>query len=123
MPDIFGADIAGKILAGLGPMVFDYTFVKVIEGTRNPADPTAGTNPTTANHAVKGFMATYRDHQIDGTVIQRGDRKGSLLGASFPAGVVPEPNDKVTAEGQTWYIINVQRDPAGAVYACQLRLA
>ena len=121
MPDIFKKDIAGKINDKLGPLVFDYTLHVVTEGTRG-ANLTGGTNPTETDHTVKGFVDDYRDREIDGTIIQRGDRKITLLGGSLPSGVVPKVQDKVTAEGIKWTIVNVMRDPAGATYECQSRV-
>lgn len=118
-PDIFKAKIAEAILKGLGNLVFDFTFIKVTPGTRTTL--TAGTNPTTVNYAVKGFIDTYDIRRIDGTIIKHGDKKAVLLGASFPVGIVPTPNDKLTAESETKIIINVIRDPAGATYECQIR--
>ena len=121
MPDIFGADIAGKIYRGFKNKVFDITLTKVAPGTRTPGTLTGGTNPTETVHTVKGFVNDYTDYQIDGTIIQRGDRKVVILGGSLSNGTVPEPNDKVTAESEQRVIINVERDPASATYICQVR--
>lgn len=123
MPDIFKADIAGKINKALGNLVFDLTLTKVETGTRTPGALTGGTNPTETGHTVKGFVDEYKDYQIDGTLIQRGDRKVVILGGSLSSGVIPEPGDKITAEGQTRTIVEdgVKRDPAGATYTCQVR--
>jgi fructose-1-phosphate kinase PfkB-like protein len=123
MPDIFGEDIAGKIYQGLKGKVFDITLTKVEPGTRTPGSLTGGTNPVETAHTVKGFVDHYQDRHIDGTLIQRGDRKIIILGGSLPSGVVPEPSDKLTAEGETRAIVEdgVTRDPAGATYTCQVR--
>lgn len=123
MPNIFGEDIAGKIYQALKNKVFDITLTKVELGTRTPGSLTSGTNPTETAHTVKGFVDEYQDRHIDGTLIQRGDRKIVILGGSLPSGVVPEPSDKITAEGETRAIVEdgVKRDPAGATYLCQVR--
>lgn len=123
MPDIFKADIAGKLNNAMGGLVFDITLTKVEPGTRTPGALTGGTNATETAHTVKGFVDEYQDKHIDGTLIQRGDRKVIILGGSLPSGVVPEPSDKITAEGETRTIVEdgVKRDPAGATYVCQVR--
>lgn len=123
MPDIFGADIAGKIHNALKGKVFDITLTKVAPGTRTPGSLTGGTNPAETTHTVKGFVDEYQDKHIDGTLIKRGDRKVVILGGSLPSGTVPEPSDKITAEGETRTIVEdgVKRDPAGATYICQVR--
>lgn len=120
IPDIFKKQIAKKINDKLGPLVFEFTFHKVVPGTRG-ADLTAGTNPTETDYTVNGFVDVYKDFVIDGNRIKNGDRKIILLGDSFPTGVEPEPDDKVTAEGVKRTIINVKRDPAGATFECQSR--
>lgn len=123
MPNIFGADIAGKILQNLGPLVFDLTLTKVESGTRG-VNLTAGTSPSRTDYTVKGFVDSYTDRQVADTLVQQGDRKVVILGASLPAGVVPEPADEVTDEAGIVYVIvenGVSRDPAGATYECQSR--
>lgn len=118
-PDIFGVDMAGKINEELGPLVFDITLTVVTVGTRVAS--TEGTQPTEATHTVKGFVGDYKDREIDGEIIQRGDRKVIILGGSLPSGVVPKQNDKTTIGGETRRIQNIQRDPAAATYKCQVR--
>lgn len=120
VPDIFKADIAGKIFEGLGHLVFDVTLIVVTPGTRG-VSLTGGVQPTTESFVAKGFVSDYKEEQIDGSIIQRGDRMVVILGASLPANVVPKPNDKLIAEEKTGLIINVKRDPAGATYECQWR--
>lgn len=119
MPDIFKANIAGRIKSALGPLVFDVTLIKVAAGTRTPGALTAGTNPTETSYTCKGFVDEYNLEQIDGQVVQQGDRKVSILGASVS--VVPAVGDKVVAESETRRILYVRRDPAGALYECQVR--
>lgn len=104
------------------------TLIKVTPGTRTPGSLTGGTNPSTTSYAASGFVADYSDDDIDGTLVIRGDRKISLFGSSFPAGVVPEPEDKITITdpsgvSRTYRIVpkGVTTDPAGAVYTCQGR--
>lgn len=117
-PDIFGVNIAGELNKALGPLVFDLTLTVVTPSTRD--DITDGTQPTTTNYTVKGFVDDYKERQIDGTIIQEGDQKITLLGGSLGS-IVPKPNDKITAETRTKTIIDVERDPAGATYLCQVR--
>ena len=121
MAKLFGVDIAKEINKGLGPGLPDATLTIVTPGTRTGGALTDGTNPTTTTHAAKGFMDDYEDFQIDGTIIQRGDRMVVLLGDSIADGVIPAPGDRVTIEGEEFNIVNVKRDPAGATYTCQAR--
>ncbi len=121
MPNLFGVDIAGEVNRGLGPGLLDATLTSVTPGTRTGGSLTAGTNPTTTTHTAKGFLEDYKDFQIDGTIVQRGDRICVLLGASINPAVVPTAGDRVNIESEDFNIVNVGRDPAAATYTMQVR--
>ncbi len=118
MPNIFNADIAGKIGQAMGPLLFPLTLIKRTSSTRS--DLTGGVNTREESYNGRGFIDDYRDSRIDGDIIKIGDRLVTIMGASIT--VVPEPDDKVIIEGVTWTIVGpVRRDPAGATYECQVR--
>lgn len=121
MADVFGADIAGQIGDALGPLLLPATLIKVTQGDRTSGSPTAGQKTSESSKSCRGFTDSYSDGQVDGTLVERGDRKVILLGASIQGGAVPEPGDKVRIEGATLNIVNVDRDPAAATYTCQVR--
>jgi len=119
MPNIFNANIAGKINKALGNMVFPVTLVRKTYGAR-PEDLTRGIDSVETTYTGRGFVSDYKDSEIDGTSVKQGDRKVVILGASIS--VVPTVNDTVTIEGETRLIVGpVKRDPADAVYECQAR--
>ena len=120
---LFGVDIAGEVNKAMGAGLLPVTVTKRTPGSRTSGSLTAGTNPTTTVLRGRGFAEDYQDAQVDGTQIQRGDRKVLILGASLKPAGVPEPGDKVTVEGETGYIVEdgVKRDPAAAAYVCQVR--
>jgi len=121
MPELFGLDIAGIIGDEIGPGVLPATLIKVTPGVRDVNDLTSGINPTEQSFDGRGFIDSYSDSQIDGTLIKIGDRKITLIGSTFEA--IPEPTDKITIEGLTHRIVNpIKRDPAAATYECQCRL-
>jgi len=66
-------------------------------------------------------VSDYRAGQIDGTLIQKGDRKVLLIAESGSAALVPSSGDRITVEGATYFIVSVGRDPAVATYPCQVR--
>ncbi len=130
MPNIFGADIAGKIAKGLGGKVFATTLTVTTPGTRTGGQLTAGTQPTSVAHACRGFVDVLKDRYVGGgtederggrTIVQRGDRTVVILGGTLPAGVVPEPNNTITIEGETLRVVLVFRDPASAAYECEVK--
>ena len=102
-------------------MTLPATLIKVTPGTRTPTNLSGGTNPTETSYTARGFI-DYEDDDIDGTIVQRGDRIVSLFGASMTSGIFPANGDKVTMDGATYRIIHVRRDPAAALYECQARL-
>ncbi|MBA3421660.1 MAG: hypothetical protein H0U12_07175 [Thermoleophilaceae bacterium] len=97
------------------------TLTKLSVGTRMPGVVTAGTNPTSIDYKARGIVTDYRADQVDGTLIQKNDRQVRLVGATIAGGQVPVPSDKVTIEGATYTVIYVSRDPAAAMYVCQVR--
>lgn len=119
MPNIFGANIASIVNRELGPLVFDQVLVTTAR-TEDPADSTKIISVET-EHACKGFIDDFADEWVNGTTVKVTDRKIVILGDSLPAGIVPEPGDKITAEGKRFTIVKdgVRRDPAGATYECQ----
>jgi hypothetical protein len=118
---LFGRDIAGQLAKRLGPLLLPMTLTRVVSGDRDPSDPSAGTNQGETDHACRGILEDYRDSQFDGTTIKRGDRKALLLGDTIQGGAVPQPSDKITAEGNVYHVVNAKRDPDAATYACQVR--
>ena len=119
MPNIFGADIAGVIAGALGELVFSQTLVKSVT-TRDPSDATKVIIVKT-EHPHRGFIDNYRNENMRGTSVRITDHKIVILGATLPAGIVPEPGDSIIAEGKTFVIKTdgVMRDPAAATYECQ----
>lgn len=122
-PSLFGIDIAGIVndsiqgAGGLRPAVL----TKATYGARTAGSLSGGKAKTTKDYAASGLIEDYRDDQIDGEVIVRGDRKVMLLGASIEGGVIPAVGDEVTIEGASYRVEHVTRDPAAATYSLQAR--
>jgi len=123
MPRLFGLDIAKIIndeIAGAGG-VLDATLIQVTPGRRSATNPAGGTNPVVRSRRAKGFIDDYAERQIAETIVQTGDRRIILLGASIQGGAVPTPGDRIMIEGDSYQVIRVMRDPAAATYTCQVR--
>jgi hypothetical protein len=123
-PNLFNADIAGKIHNALASKVLPATLTRPVPGARD-ANALAGgpaVGATSTAWPCKGFCAEYNSREFDGTKVRFGDRKIILLGKSLPDDIDPQPGDKVIIEGKVWEIVNrVERDPAGATFTCQGR--
>jgi hypothetical protein len=96
------------------------TFVKVTPGTYNPA--TGSVTNTTTSYPTYGIITEYKNFEIDGTLIKRGDKRVILAITSG----MPEPNenDSLTINSATWAIKHVSAVmPSGTsiIYAIQVR--
>ncbi len=119
---LFGVNISKLINDNVGSGVNDCVLTKVTAGTRTPGQLTGGTNPTTVDHACKGFRDTLDMNRINGTTVQSTDVMVALMGDSIAGGTVaPEPGDRVTVRGVEYNITMVEVDPALAVYNCTAR--
>ena len=122
MPDLFGIDIAGILwnsiqqAGGLVPL----TLRVEVPGERG-ADRTAGNNPTYSDHSGQGILGDYDDFQIQGTNVERGDRRVTIIARSLSPLTTPSPGDRVEIEGTSYNVVAVKRDPAAATFTCQVR--
>lgn len=118
-----GVDIAKLVDKNLSSKLNPATLQKKTEGTRSTANLAGGTQPTTADFDARGFVAEYKEHQIDETLIHKGDRRVVLIANSIVGFTVPEPGDRIIIEGSTYVIQGngVSRDPASATYTCHCR--
>ena len=124
MPNkLFGVDIAGIIKREIGPGVLPAQLIKITQAPRNSANPSKKVAPIEVRHKCKGIVGNYRDTVRGGSLVRAGDRKITLIAGFLAEGVVPEPQDQIFIEGDTYTIVGpVNRDPAGATYTCQVRL-
>lgn len=122
MPNLFGLDIARLVDDSLSAAggVLTGTLTKRTSGTRTPGSLTAGTNPTETSHAFRGFIASRTTSRRGGTAAETSGRFVTILGASISPAAVPEPSDRVTIEGETFDVLSVTRDPAAAVFECEV---
>lgn len=121
MVKLFGVDIQKTIAKAMGPGLPKITLVVVTPGTRTASALIGGTNPTKTEYTCRGVIVDYKATQIDGTIIQRGDKQVLILAGTLPAGVKPKPGDQIKSELQVLNVVDVARDPAEATYTCQSR--
>lgn len=120
-------DRTARSLLGGELIVVDATLIRVTSGTRTPDVQSGGTNPTSTTHACRATVATFESTQIDGTLVKHEDRVISIFAATIVGGAVPQVNDKITIDGDTYRIVGgkdgkgVRRDPAKAMYYCHGR--
>jgi hypothetical protein len=123
MPNLFGLDIAKIVANSIASAggVLDATLTKTTPGTRTPGNLTGGTNPTTVAYVCQGFkedMSRLRPEIL----VEEATGVITLLGKTISSGTVaPEADDLVTIESQVHTVLKVTRDPAAAVYQCQVK--
>lgn len=119
---LFGVNISGILNDQVGSGSLDAKLIVVTAGDRDPANPTAGVNPTEQSFNCKALVEDYDTTAFAETNVQKGDRLALIFGDSIVGGAVPQINDKFTIEGKTYFIKWVDRDAAAAVYECQIRI-
>lgn len=106
-----------KVIKKYGQVV---TITRRTQGAYNPATSTAPVTETT--ETGRGVVYDYKDAEVDGTMVQRGDSKLLLSSIGITK---PTVNDVATlANGDKFTILDVDVvSPAGTdvVYICQIR--
>lgn len=97
------------------------TLIVVTAGTRTPGAVSAGTNPTTTNVKARGLVVQWKRKLLGETVVQKTDRVVMLFGSLIAGGAVPKVSDRITIEGSTGTIVDIERDAASATYQCLTR--
>lgn len=97
------------------------TLTVITPGTRTPGALSAGTNPTEADAAARGIVVRWRRLMLNATTVQATDRVVLLFGSTIAGGATPKVGDKITIEGVTSRIVDIERDPAAATYTCLTR--
>ena len=82
-------------------------------------DPTLGTAPSGSSSSVNGVVVGYAQRQIDGTVVQLGDKK-VLLEATELA-VPPTVGGAIVQGGVTYQVVGISSDPSDSLYVLQVR--
>ena len=115
----FYSDLALDADGMLSEFGLPIILTRTVEG---PYDPNTSSNSqTTTNQTGVGVLLEYADATIDGTLIQRGDRKVLLSSIGVTA---PIPGDRVFFAGATFNIVPPVKavEPAGVVVLYELQV-
>lgn len=117
---LLDGDLKDIIGDALDFVMIDLTLIKVTPGTYNPV--TDSDASTTANIGCRGMVDRFTDYERGNSqgLIEANDRKILVLAKSLN-GSTPTTRDRITAEGTTYQIINIDRDPASATFTIQAR--
>lgn len=121
-----GAHMQRDVVALLREHGYDLTFRRPNNGgTYNPATG-AITGGSNADETVRAVFVSYNAGDIDGTLVQRGDRK-AIIAATYSGAAltkIPQMDDELRGEGDAMRIVSVQTIKSGAsilAYLCQAR--
>lgn len=83
----------------------DWAIRRNVKGTYNPSTNTR-TTTSTENHTVKAVKTEYKNYQVDGEVIKRGDFK--LLVEAKGLSITPSTDDEIVDGTDIYQIINIK---------------
>jgi len=107
----------GLIKAGLTRVAI---LIRITRGDRDPVNLSAGPVLSESSLACRGIVVVWKRARLNATEVNVGDRVVKLIGLSLGS-VVPKIGDKITIEGCTSRIVDIERDPAGATFDCLTR--
>lgn len=84
--------------------------LSLVRATTGEYDPDTSTTPvTTTQHDGSGFRENYRQQDIDGTLIKRGDVKILMSPVLLNGADMPQPvsQDKILFDGDTYTVQHV----------------
>ncbi len=96
------------------------SLIVVTAGAVSPTNVTAGPAITETTVRCRGLVVSWTRSKFQGTEVVAGDRVVHLIATTLK-GHTPKVNDKVTIEGVTGRILNLDRDGAAAVWICLTR--
>lgn len=121
-----GAQMQRDVVALLREHGYDLTFRR--PGNRGAYNPATGevSGGSNADETVQAVFVEYTARDIDGVLVQRGDRK-ALIAATYNGAALtktPQIDDELRGQGDPVRIVSVQTIKSGSTvvaYACQSR--
>ena len=121
-----GAQMQRDVVALLREHGYDLTFRRPSNGgSYNPATG-AVSGGSNADETARVAFLNYTSRDIDGTLVQRGDRK-AVMAATYNGTALsktPQIDDELRGEGDAVRIVSVQTIKSGSTvlaYICQAR--
>jgi hypothetical protein len=107
-----------KLVADVaGPLLFEQA--RLLRGGSYSINPATGqTVFTPSTEYVKAIESDYSAFHRQSLDIPDINRKLSILGYQV---TTPRPGDRVSIRGIIWEIVRVERDPANALYECEVK--
>jgi len=121
-----GAQMQKDVVALLRDHGYDLTFRRINNGgTYDPATGTV-TGGSNSDETIRALFLNYNANDVDGTLVQRGDRK-AVIAATYSGNALsktPQINDELRGEADAVRIVSIQTIKSGSsilAYVCQAR--
>lgn len=98
----------------------DVVITRRTPGTRNPANPAAGTNPTSTTYTGRGFIERT-GRFMDGTLVAEGSVLISVLGGTISSGAGVMVGDVITINGRSYKVSKVPTDSVEGVFEAEAK--
>lgn len=121
-----GAQMQRDVVAILQEHGYDLTFRRPNNGGTYNAATGAITGGSNADETARVVFLNYNSRDIDGTLVQRGDRK-AVMAATYNGTALtktPQIDDELRGEGDAVRVVSVQTIKSGAsilAFVCQAR--
>lgn len=121
-----GAQMQRDVVALLQEHGYDLTFRRPNNGGSYNAATGAITGGSNADETARVVFLNYISRDIDGTLVQRGDRK-AVMAATYNGTALsktPQIDDELRGEGDAVRVVSVQTIKSGAsilAFICQVR--
>lgn len=111
-------DAVGAAFSAIADLATQMTYVSIVPGGYVPSAGVAF--PARTEHITTGIIVDYKDKELDGDRIRRGDRKVLLEQSKLS----PTPNlgDQIEVEDLIYNILQIEQDPIGATWTFQVRI-
>lgn len=121
-----GAQMQRDVVALLREHGYDLTFRRPANGGSYSPATGAVTGGSNSDETARVVFLNYTSRDIDGTLVQRGDRK-AVMAATYNGTTLsktPQIDDELRGEGDAVRIVSVQTIKSGSTvlaYICQAR--
>lgn len=119
MTSLLSGALAAAVYSGLKSLFLDATIERDVLSSSPDFDPSDPPPASQVTFSCKAIKDNYSAFDLQNKDIIAGDAKILILANSLAA--TPQPNDRVTVQGQTFAVINSKIDPANALWECQGR--
>lgn len=118
-----GTELQDEVLTVLAEFGRSVTLRQLMAGTYNPASGDISGESST-DYVLTGALLNYKNYEIDGTLIQSGDRRCLLAAKGMT--VVPRVGDLILIDSYIFTVVNFETKEVGGTalaYVLQIRSA